>query len=115
MTLCHFADVLRAGLRSSDMVARVGGEEFVIIWPDTTLPLALDALHRLRERPIDVELPVHFAKFSITFSAGVTRARVDDTVHSLMARADEKLYVAKARGRNAIEGDRKSTRLNSSP
>lgn len=103
MALCRFADVLRASLRSSDMVARVGGEEFMIIWPDAPLTQALESLQRLRNHPVVIELPIYATQFSITFSAGVVQAKADDTVRSLVSRADKKLYKAKARGRNAIE------------
>lgn len=103
--LCRVADVLRSSLRSSDLVARVGGEEFMIVWPDVSLPAALEALQRLRNRPIVVELPIYATQFGITFSAGVVQAKPDDTVSSLVSRADKMLYGAKARGRNAIEAD----------
>lgn len=105
MTLCRFANVLRDNLRTSDLVARLGGEEFMIIWQDATLPFALEALRRLQESVIDIELPVLSTKLRITFSAGVTQANAKDGVHSLVSRADKHLYIAKAHGRNTIESD----------
>lgn len=104
-TLCRFANVLRDNLRTSDLVARIGGEEFMIIWPNTTLSFALSALKRLQENSIDIELPVHSTKLRITFSAGVTQTNPKDTVHSLVDRADKNMYFAKAHGRNTINAD----------
>lgn len=103
--LCRFANVLRDNLRTSDLVARVGGEEFMIIWLDTTLSFALNALKRLQENSVDVVLPAHSINLKITFSAGVTQAKPEDTVHSLVSRADKNMYIAKAHGRNTIRAD----------
>lgn len=104
-TLCRFANVLRDNLRASDLVARIGGEEFMIIWPDAALSFALNALKRLQENSIDVVLPVHATNLRITFSAGVTQAKPDDTMDSLVRRADKYMYLAKAQGRNTIQAD----------
>ncbi|CAM5567135.1 GGDEF domain-containing protein [Eoetvoesiella caeni] len=104
-TLCRFANILRSNVRTSDLVARIGGEEFMIVWPGATLPFALDVLKRLQESTIDVELPGHPTKLRITFSAGVTQTKPEDTAHSLVSRADKYLYIAKAHGRNTIKAD----------
>lgn len=101
--LCQFAEACCANLRAVDTVARIGGEEFLIIFPGTRSEPALDILNRLHQQPIQVSLESGAIKFSYTFSAGIAQASATDTKHSLLARADQALYAAKARGRNAIQ------------
>lgn len=91
--LYEFARFLTITLRARDFVARWGGEEFLIIWPDTVPNDAAAALDRLR---------VHWALLGQgTFSAGVVRAsrrNPSDTI----ARADHMLYSAKRAGKNQV-------------
>jgi len=81
-------------VRDTDIVTRYGGEEFVIVMPQTLLSGACIFADRLRER-IDEALP-------LTISGGVACATKDDTAQSILARADAALYGAKAAGRNRI-------------
>lgn len=101
--LRKFADICRAKLRASDMIARVGGEEFVIVWTGAPLEIALGILRRLHEEPIRIHHSSGQVAFTFTFSAGITEVRSDDAVRSLLARTDKLLYAAKRKGRNAIE------------
>ena len=97
------AAILRSALRSSDLLARWGGEEFVVLLPNT-LPhqgaQALEkALEALRAESFDGQ---HDVAFHVSFSAGVGRVRFDQTIEQAVANADLLLYRAKAEGRNRI-------------
>jgi diguanylate cyclase (GGDEF)-like protein len=91
-------------LRDRDLLARIGGEEFVVVCPDTTLDKAngiaarlLEAAEALRFEDIDPAL-------RIGVSIGLAEAEPVDTVSSLLARADAALYRAKQGGRGRVEG-----------
>ena len=100
--LIHLATVIRETLRPQDTLARFGGEEFVIILPDTPLDDAKKALTRL-QRELTKRFFLHAnEKVLITFSAGVTDFRSDDTQASITKRADEAMYTAKKTGKNRV-------------
>lgn len=103
--LLMVATVLRDSLRETDRIGRIGGEEFMLLMPDTDARGAAKVIERCRQRlsetPVDVggEMPLH-----ISASFGVTCARPGDTVaqDQLFTRADQALYQAKAAGRNRM-------------
>ena len=100
--LVHLAQVCRESLRPQDTVARYGGEEFVILLPETHLQDAEHALARL-QRDLTKRFFLHDnEKVLITFSAGVTLRRADDTLASVLKRADEAMYSAKQTGKNRV-------------
>lgn len=106
VVLQEIATRLNAHVRPRDIVCRPGGEEFIVILPETTGDLACTAAERLRqaiaEEPFEVEgVPT---SLDVTVSAGVSTTRgADDTPAALMKRADEALYAAKTEGRNRVK------------
>jgi two-component system cell cycle response regulator len=96
-------------LRTVDMVARIGGEEFVVVMPDTPADAALGVAERVRERIAadPVVIPGTADGVPITVSIGVATSDLDrsETVESLLTRADAALYRAKAAGRNQVASD----------
>lgn len=100
--LIHLATVCRDTLRPQDTVARYGGEEFIILLPETTLDDAAKALTRL-QRELTRNFFLHDnEKVLITFSAGITQMRADDTQATVIKRADEAMYEAKKSGKNRV-------------
>lgn len=103
--LKEFAGRLRRNLRGIDLVCRYGGEEFVIVMPETELAVAEKVAERVRRQI--AESPFHIGEgrppISITASLGVAARREgEDTVRALIKRADMALYEAKTRGRNRV-------------
>jgi polar amino acid transport system substrate-binding protein len=96
--LQEFAELLRRNLRTSDFVARFGGEEFMLILPDTTLEGAASFAERLRQNIQQTEF--HALPERMTASFGVALSRPDDEGEALIKRADAALYTAKTSGRN---------------
>jgi two-component system cell cycle response regulator len=96
---------LREHIRPTDLACRYGGEEFVIIMPDTTRDMAMQTGERLRA--VIAEAPVSIGRgeqLRVTMSGGVsTIIPPNDDLDPMLARADEALYRAKGRGRNCIE------------
>jgi two-component system cell cycle response regulator len=89
-------------------VARTGGEEFVVVMPDTDLDTAAAVAERLRARvggdPIEVSALV--SAITVTISIGIAVAvGADETVERLLKRADDALYQAKRAGRNRTVAD----------
>ena len=102
--LRHLAAGLSATFRIMDVVARIGGEEFVVLLPDTTFEGACAVASRLCERIADHAVEVDGKLIRYTVSAGV--ATMDDDVAGvgdLLKRADTAMYAAKAKGRNCVE------------
>lgn len=93
---------LRERLRSTDFIARFGGEEFVLLLPETTCKDARGVLDKLRG--CVAELPFHFRgeRVTITFSAGLAEFRDGDTEDTVFDHADRALYAAKDGGRNQV-------------
>jgi len=94
---------LKKGLRSTDFIARIGGEEFVVLLPETTGTQAKQVIDSLRANV--AKLPFHFSNqpVTITFSAGVASIRSGDDEDTLFERADRTLYMAKNAGRNQVK------------
>lgn len=98
--LCAVARILQQELRSTDFVARWGGEEFALLLPETGLRAAAHLLERLRRGVGRAPLPP--ATQAVTVSIGVTGVRSGDTAQSAVARADGALYESKRGGRNRV-------------
>jgi diguanylate cyclase len=103
--LIHFVSVIRETLRPQDTLARFGGEEFIILLPDTSAEDAGKALVRVQRELTKRYFLANNEKLLITFSAGVTEVRLDDTQASVLKRADGATYVAKASGKNRVVTD----------
>lgn len=102
--LLHVAQACRQTLRRFDLLGRLGGEEFLIVLPDTSLDLATQIGERLR-RKVEM-LPLgHLAPgLQITASVGVAEANHElDDLSDLVRRADTAMYRAKDAGRNRVE------------
>jgi diguanylate cyclase (GGDEF)-like protein len=95
------ADLLTSQFRKVDAVCRIGGEEFVVVLNDTDLERAVELAEKLRQRLEETLL----SDLPVTASFGVAANRDDDTVRSLLSRADQALYRAKEAGRNRVEGE----------
>ena len=100
--LAEFADCLREGMRKSDSLTRWGGEEFIILMPNTPLPAAQRSAERLREQ---VEQWQFRGVGALTASMGVAQFAPTETTAEWLRRADDALYRAKKRGRNLVEVD----------
>ena len=98
--LVSLAQRVQQALRPTDHVARYGGEEFVVLLPGAGEPEAQQVLARL-QRELTAGLFIHDDKaVLVTFSAGLTLRREDDSLDSCLERADEALYEAKHTGKN---------------
>ena len=90
------------GARSSDIVGRYGGEEFLIIFEDATLDVARDLAERIRIRVLADPFIEDAQKLFVTVSLGVAEARPEESAESLIERADQAMYESKAAGRNRV-------------
>lgn len=96
--LKRFAKILKRLSRASDTVSRFGGEEFLLLLPNTNLASAWKLSERLRKK-IEVS-PMPGIPDKITASFGITEFIISDTEESFIKRADDALYEAKKTGRN---------------
>ncbi len=99
----EFARAGREALRESDILGRWGGEEFLLVMPETPLDLAVASLERLRTLVFGIRLPTTGSGLRVSLSAGLSTS--DEKARSLdelIARADAALYTAKNDGRDAI-------------
>lgn len=101
--LLHFADVLRANLRIEDVIGRLGGEEFAVLFPGLSTTAAMAACERVRSSLQDARIHAGDTTFTITVSAGVAPIRPDLSSDEVFRIADAALYRAKSRGRNRSE------------
>jgi diguanylate cyclase (GGDEF)-like protein len=97
-----FAIAVFANIRHIDRFGRYGGEEFLLVLPDTPDDEAVRTLDRLRAIIADLDWSAFSPGMQVTISAGVATLKPDETPETFLARADSALYIAKARGRNRI-------------
>jgi two-component system cell cycle response regulator len=101
LLLRSFADMLRAECRHSDVVGRLGGEEFALVVPETTLAEAEGIAERIREACHRLVVAVDAGEVRCTCSIGVTETSADDDgIERTLQRADAALYDAKRNGRD---------------
>jgi|GEM_PF-3415886 len=91
-----------AGLRQSDFLGRIGGEEFAVALPETHLHEAADAAERVRSQLAVTPVSYASTNFFITVSIGVCDYRDGDSQETLLQRADQAMYQAKQTGRNRV-------------
>lgn len=102
--LMAFADVIHANIRSNDLAARMGGEEFCIIMPDSNLKSSAVVADRIRSQIEMTSIQTTSGPIRATVSAGIAvRSLEPETLQSLLSRADAALYEAKASGRNRVQ------------
>jgi diguanylate cyclase (GGDEF)-like protein len=97
-----FAQAARAELRDGDVLARWGGEEFLLMLPDTQPGDARAVLGRVRARVAALALPGLHLERPVSFSAGLSALHGDETFADTISRADKALYQAKAAGRDRV-------------
>lgn len=97
-----FAITVFANIRSIDKFGRYGGEEFLLILPESSDSAALRTVDRLRKIVAALDWTAVSQDMNVTMSAGLTTLRTDDTTDSILARADQLLYRAKGLGRDQV-------------
>ena len=100
--LIHLSNVIRETLRPSDSVTRYGGEEFVLLIPDTGLEDAVKMIERL-QRELTKKFFLHEnERVLVTFSAGVALRNPEESREDVLGRADKAMYQAKKAGKNRV-------------
>jgi len=101
--IAHFAQTCREVLRESDLTGRLGGEEFAVLLPHTSIPAALAAAERLRDAIDQSQVEINGQSIHYTVSVGLSLLQdSDQQMDSLLGRADKLLYQAKHEGRNRV-------------
>lgn len=104
--LTALSRLLRQRLRRSDIIGRMGGEEFAILLVDTPIDKGLDVMNSIREAFSQIKHSINGHRFTVTLSCGISAlspvGHDGDAVPSLIRLADEALYQAKAAGRNTV-------------
>ncbi len=98
--LIGLADILRSNLRVTDIFGRWGGEEFLIISPNSSIESGAATAEKIRRV---IEKTCFQSEIKITCSFGVSISVQEDSVSAILIRADEALYQAKRKGRNRVE------------
>ncbi|NDV12073.1 GGDEF domain-containing protein [Crenobacter caeni] len=98
--LRFLADAIRHNLRPSDICARFGGEEFVVLLPDTPIAEAQSVMHRLQRELTRTFFLTNNERLVITFSAGVALWHLGEKEADVIDRADRAMYQAKLAGKN---------------
>jgi diguanylate cyclase (GGDEF)-like protein len=96
-----FAQRLREFLRSADICARFGGEEFVVVLPETSLATAMEVGERIRKGIAQAPL-LNKPRVQATVSIGVATMEKEQSINELLAAADAAVYLAKNAGRNQV-------------
>ncbi len=106
-TLRYIAKLLASETKGRDYIARIGGEEFAVILPNTTYEAALKVAENIRLEIAMKKLIVknHSKPLTLTVSGGVAIYSSDETFDTLLQRADDALYHSKNNGRNRISGE----------
>ncbi len=102
LALMTFTQVVRENIRSSDVLARWGGEEFVLLLSDTHLDGALLTLERVRSAAAAAEVAGGPPGLRMTVSMGLAEHQPGEAVELTLDRADKALYAAKHAGRNRV-------------
>lgn len=97
-----FAAAARAELRSADVLARWGGEEFLLMLPETNVEVAQLVLRRMAERVRAVRVPGVDMERDVTFSAGLVQRCGGEPFAETISRADKAMYLAKGSGRDKV-------------
>lgn len=101
--LREFADRCKRSVREVDLVGRYGGEELVILLPETDRPTSMQVAERLRVSIAATPIRVYDKEIALTVSIGVaTKDENTQQLETLIARADQAMYIAKHKGRNCV-------------
>ncbi len=108
LVLAQIAKVAKESVRTSDIMGRYGGEEFIICLPDTSLMVAYKIAEAIRTNIVETAVPYIDREISVTSSFGISTASIrhrdhSQTLQTLMREADQALYGAKRKGRNCVE------------
>lgn len=103
LVIKHLSSICKQNIRNTDVIARIGGEEFCIILPNTKIHSAHTIAETLRTRLVNSPLIIEGSAIKSTISIGVTQTDINDNNHKdIVNRADIALYQAKNNGRNCV-------------
>ena len=100
--LIQFTEIMKSAVRTTDIVARTGGEEFLVIFPKATLTQALKLAEIIRAKVEAKPFDKGDIHHKITASFGVATALTDGNINATLKQADDNLYQAKNSGRNKV-------------
>lgn len=102
-TLTAFAELVRSNIRSTDLAARIGGEEFCVVLSNSSARASAAIAERIRTQTEAMTIRTASGPIRTTVSAGIAYSTGTDTIQTLLIRADEALYDAKTGGRNRVK------------
>ncbi len=105
LVLSTLGDIILENSRKSDIASRIGGEEFIILLPNTDLVSAKKHSESLKQIIENTIIETNSFKFNFTVSLGLTQVKDDDDLEKVITRVDKYLYQAKENGKNIIVSD----------
>lgn len=101
--LIEISKIIKNNLRKTDIYARWGGEEFIIIFVGSSAKESFDISNKIRKAVEDNRKLHHLVGHPVTISAGLTNINITDIQDKVIARADKAMYLAKHNGKNRVE------------